>query len=348
MRITNSMMVNTLLKNMNGNLRTMDKYTTQLGTQRRITRLSDDAIGVLNSMNARKRLLNVQQYQDNVVAAASYVNQTDSSLQEMSKMVTEIRTNLIDASTDIKMWDDREKIAKIVDEYKNHITQSIGNTAVGGKYIFAGYNSTKQPFTVDGTGKVLYNGVDIANPDIDMSKTMAQIEAEELIANPALDPTDPTTYTPRYKVNKEIRDELEQNFQLEVGTGLKMDVSFNGAEIMGVGKDSIFYKLDQLLVELNNPAADISKLSGFIKDLDDFSQHNLQNLSTVGARETRLELLENRYGVDEINYTDNMSSIEDIDVAEVITKYLMADSVYKAALQTGAKVIMPTLMDFLR
>jgi flagellar hook-associated protein 3 FlgL len=42
------------------------------------------------------------------------------------------------------------------------------------------------------------------------------------------------------------------------------------------------------------------------------------------------------------------SDAEDADEAELIMRYKMAETVYKAALSTGASIIQPTLMDFLR
>jgi flagellar hook-associated protein 3 FlgL len=58
--------------------------------------------------------------------------------------------------------------------------------------------------------------------------------------------------------------------------------------------------------------------------------------------------LEIRYAQDEINYTQMMSDAEDVDFAEVIMNQKMAEAVYQAALSAGARVIQPTLMDFLR
>ena len=42
------------------------------------------------------------------------------------------------------------------------------------------------------------------------------------------------------------------------------------------------------------------------------------------------------------------SDAEDVDMADVIMYLKMAEAVYQAALSAGARVIQPSLMDFLR
>ena len=68
----------------------------------------------------------------------------------------------------------------------------------------------------------------------------------------------------------------------------------------------------------------------------------------IGARLNRLELTLNRLEDDEVNFTKLLSINEDIDVSEVIINLNNEMNVYNASLSGGAKVIMPTLLDFLR
>ena len=42
------------------------------------------------------------------------------------------------------------------------------------------------------------------------------------------------------------------------------------------------------------------------------------------------------------------SKVEDIDIAEAITEFMMQENAYQAALATGARIVYPSLIDFLR
>lgn len=66
MRITNSMMINNMLRNMSANLNRLDKYQSQLATGRKIRVPSDDPVGASRSLRARTDLARNQQYAKNV------------------------------------------------------------------------------------------------------------------------------------------------------------------------------------------------------------------------------------------------------------------------------------------
>ncbi|HEY8341514.1 MAG TPA: flagellin, partial [Calditerricola sp.] len=70
--------------------------------------------------------------------------------------------------------------------------------------------------------------------------------------------------------------------------------------------------------------------------------------ATVGARMNRFELIRYRLEADEVNVTRLLSKEEDADMAEVITNLKTAENVYRAALAAGARIIQPSLVDFLR
>ncbi len=68
----------------------------------------------------------------------------------------------------------------------------------------------------------------------------------------------------------------------------------------------------------------------------------------VGARMNRVELTLNRLDSDNINFTKLMSDNEDMDMAEVIMRLKNEENVYRSSLGGGARIIQPSLIDFLR
>lgn len=89
-------------------------------------------------------------------------------------------------------------------------------------------------------------------------------------------------------------------------------------------------------------------IGNFIRPLQNAQAHLLGRIAEIGGKTQRIEMLESRYELDNINYHQMLSDAEDADMAEVIMNFKMAESVYKAALSAGASIIQPTLMDFLR
>lgn len=111
-----------------------------------------------------------------------------------------------------------------------------------------------------------------------------------------------------------------------------------------VGK--LIADFDDLIAALNS--GDSTAVGNIIERIDDDISNLMRVRADVGARMNRLELTENRLFSDGINFTKLMSENEDIDIAETIMNLKNEENVYKASLSGGARIIMPTLLDFLR
>lgn len=110
----------------------------------------------------------------------------------------------------------------------------------------------------------------------------------------------------------------------------------------------LFSKLDEVVAELENPNASNATIEGYIEDIDGFTQSLTNERADLGARMNRVELMESRIAQQRVATTDLMSSNEDADMEKVIMNLVQAESVHRAALGAGSRVIQPTLLDFLR
>jgi len=90
------------------------------------------------------------------------------------------------------------------------------------------------------------------------------------------------------------------------------------------------------------------ELSKQLGDIDKYLNKLLNTRSEVGAKVNRMELVRNRIMDDKINFRTLQSQLEDADMGEVLMELMNEENVYKAALSVGARVIQPTLLDFLR
>jgi flagellar hook-associated protein 3 FlgL len=78
----------------------------------------------------------------------------------------------------------------------------------------------------------------------------------------------------------------------------------------------------------------------------------LENLlkyrAELGAKEKRLEMTQARILHERTDIEEILSKTEDVDIAETITKLRMLEVAHRAALGVSARIIQPTLLDFLR
>ncbi len=311
MRITTGMMSGGYLRNINNNLTELQKYQNQISSQKRLTKLSDDPIGIIRSMQARVRLANTARYQDDVESAQKWLTQTETSLNELNNIIQKIYESSVESSTDTLSPEDRQATAQLIGQMRDHLI-TVGNNKFGDKYIFGGFNTAAPPFTLDAGGNILYNGVGMDNP-----------------ADPAL------------------IAESQQVIQYSVGLNLRTDVSLNGVQLFGTGNDNIYKLVDDFYNDLQN-GAPASALSAYTSKFQTAQSSVLSNLADIGGRTNRLKLLENRYSVDEVNFTEIKSKVEDIDVAEVTVQWKTAMSVYEYALKIGSSILQNSLVDYIR
>ena len=139
-----------------------------------------------------------------------------------------------------------------------------------------------------------------------------------------------------------------EQIEFWVGTGIKMDAVLNCIGLVGTGPENLYSMLDNLYNDLINDQTVPHIQNAYITQLQNMQGGLLAKAAELGGRMNRLDMLENRYEMDFINYTQLKSDAEDADLAELIMNFSMAMNVYNAALSSGAMVIQKSLVDFIR
>ena len=125
--------------------------------------------------------------------------------------------------------------------------------------------------------------------------------------------------------------------------GLSANTQVNGTtSITG----TLITDFDTLITALD--AGDCAAVGNMLTNIDNDMNNVLRLRADVGARSNRLELTGNRLDSDTTNFTKLMSDNEDVDMADTIINLQNEENVYKASLAGGAKIIQPSLVDFLR
>lgn len=136
---------------------------------------------------------------------------------------------------------------------------------------------------------------------------------------------------------KPVEIEVFDGVSMQVNTDLR-DVFHNVNEMFKSIKTSI-----------EDPeSAEAKPMDEFIGLIDENLNAVLTQRSDIGARQNRAEMMENRLASQEVYAIKQMSENEDIDYEKVITEMITQESIHRAALSVGARIIQPSLVDFLR
>lgn len=311
MRVTSAMLSANFLTNLYGNLKALNKYQNQLSTDSRITRLSDDPIAAVSSIQIGNDLSKNVQFSKNIFDAKAWLTTTEDILSEMNEVLARTSELALQAGNGTYSIAQRTAILKEAEELKDHYI-SMANTKFAGKYIFGGYNTTSAPFKAQDTA-VSYNSI------ADLSAATAG----------------------------EIAAESAQVRQYKISAGMEFDVSVSGLQVMGYGDDNIFNLFNGFITALNTDDA-TAELSEYGAKFTAAQDKILALVSEVGGRQARLDLMTDRAEQENLNLSELHTKVAGIDKARVITHYKMAESTYNAALQVGAQIIQLSLVDYLR
>jgi flagellar hook-associated protein 3 FlgL len=135
-----------------------------------------------------------------------------------------------------------------------------------------------------------------------------------------------------------------EDYTVEVSPGVNIKTNINPEKVFG---QEMFNTLNDIAqtFEGDYTAEDMDQL---LEDMDSHLNILQAERSEMGARYNRLEMIDNRLGKTEVMANKIISDNEDADMEKVITDLTIQESVHRAALSVGARIIQPTLMDFLR
>lgn len=285
----------------------MSKLQDQINSGSKITRPSDDPVVAVKGMGYRRDLAKVEQYTRNMITANNWLDSSDESLNQVGEQMKRVRELVVQAANDTNTPEERQKIKMEIDQIRQQI-QDVGNTNIGGSYLFSGTNTNQPLFTpAPGGGKEI---------------------------NPALN-------APNEAVNIEVYDGI----QIQVNTPGK-DLFKNIDDMMG--------KISDLLGDSSKTGQEIGDVLGGVSSSstsDDITtMHNkiLEAQADIGARQNRVEMMENRLSIREVNVTKQLRDTESVDYSKAITEMVTNESIHQAALSVGAKIIQQTLVDFIR
>ena len=132
----------------------------------------------------------------------------------------------------------------------------------------------------------------------------------------------------------------------QISEGATVQVNLTGTDVFGpVGADA-FKVLADLAVNIRtNPSA---ATASSLNDLDTAMNRVQTGLATIGARTNQLEAVQSRNAINRDNRVSSLNEIESIDIAKTTMDLKLQELAYQSSLAAAARVIQPTLMDFLR
>ena len=321
MRVTQSMLSNTMLRNLNSSYTRMATLQQQISTGSKLLRPSDDPVGVTKAMSYRTQLTQNAQYDENLDTATKWLDTTDTTLGSVTSAMTRVQELITQAANDTNQTTDREKMLIEIKQIQQEI-HDLANTKVGDTYLFSGTRTNEPLYKKDdATGEITFNGE--AGTDIE---------------------------APENGFGESVNIEIYNNIQLEINT--------TGAMKMFGKIDEVFAKIEEALVGQNDITSsdEISAILGGTNSQEDKEYTTIQGSidlvlmerATVGAKQNRVDMMADRLALQKEVLTKQQSNVEDVEYEQAITNLITQESIHNASLSVGGRIIQQTLVDFIR
>ncbi len=158
MRITNKIMQNNSLYNINNNKIAEDTLNTMMSTGKKITRPSEDPVIAIRALRLRSNVVQLSQYYEkNAKDAESWLNVTADALSTVTAVLTDcVKQATKGANKDLTL-DDLDTIVTQIDSLAKEY-YATGNVDFAGRYVFTGYR-TETPLSFDKATSADYKAI---------------------------------------------------------------------------------------------------------------------------------------------------------------------------------------------
>ncbi len=141
MRITNKIIQNNNLANINTNKIYQDTLSTQMSTQKKINRPSDDPVVAIRALRLRSNVTEVTQYYSkNIPDAESWLDVTEDSLNNLTSVITNIISQCTKGANGDLTTSDRQVILEQLKALGEEV-YSTADADYAGRYVFTGYRT---------------------------------------------------------------------------------------------------------------------------------------------------------------------------------------------------------------
>ncbi len=141
MRVTNTMMRNNSMLNMQKNKVAYNKYLNQYNTQKKIQRPSDDPTIAVRALKYRTTLVEIDQYLTNIKDATSWMDATETCLKDVNGRLEDMSEYCTQAATGTYDEKDRKDIVAQLKQFSEYIYEQNANADYAGRYLFTGFRT---------------------------------------------------------------------------------------------------------------------------------------------------------------------------------------------------------------
>ena len=318
-RISDVTIFNTAVRNTRLNRYFLAQVQSQISSGKRINSLADDPSDARRILGLRSANARVDQFRQNIESARARLEPLESTLSSLTDILTRLRELAVSADIEVPQFDlIKPEVEQLYDEILR-----LANTRTIHGFMFAGFVTDAAPLTK--VGNFVDGVVDEATPDPDV-----------------------------------VYSGDAGSIRLQIGEATTIDVNIPGSAVFegdfaappgtDPGRVNLFDIVREFRNRLEDPSNPAFAQPGPGEMIDDFDvalEQVLKVRGRIGANLNRLEITDSQLQSLGIVQEAERSSLEDLDLIAASTELAQRETIYQASLAVTARVLQPSLLDFL-
>lgn len=336
MRITTNALIRNYKSNLGNSMSVLDLARTKVMTERQFSRAYENPTSALRASTLYQKYSKNQDYLSALDDVQSLQNAQEDAITQINSIATNLskRYGVEALNGTNKSLDIRKTYAAAFREAQNSMVMSM-NASYEDKFVFAGTDGGKPPFSLNADGTLLYRGVDISSADPAIQDLVKEFSSESVYIDLGFGLSiDSTT--------KEILSSSAFNTALP------------GINVIGFGQDAngnpqnMITLAGQIADILEAPDFDDAKFNELLCAFDEGRSRLIDNLTTIGTKTEFLTNTKSRLEAEALSLTNQINDVVHVDMAAAITEYSWAQYAYNAALKIGTSILSPSFIDFMK
>ncbi len=345
------------------------KVQEQISTQKKINKPSDDPAGMREILDYRNKIATVDQYLENIKRATTRLEFTEITLGVVD--------DLIGVARGISQQEERnttQSRALAADQVKDLYNQMVelANSKNGKNYMFSGHQTDTPPFghvveVSGGTPGDLEFGLaaDATNVTIEVMDDSGLVVHTITPAGGGTDGVNTVSWSGAvppdglYKFNViasnaggDVVDYATYNgdngtVRIIMGENTELTLKADGREIFApAGQVDTFEVMADLITALEND--DTTAINDMAYQLDSVRTQVSEFRAASAPKMYQLENTENFWSNYKPKLEQLLSETEDVDLNEAAMRLNQLDLAYQSTIATAARIIQPSLINFLK
>lgn len=158
MRIATNTLYSNSLDTIDNQQKSLTDLQRQISSGKRVATAADDPVAAASAVRMTESTAKLSQYAGNLETAKSQLQLEDNTLSNVTTLVQQAQTILINAGDTTLDKTSRGALATQLESVRDQLLGAANTTDSQGNFLFGGYNTGSAPFVTDAHGAGVYMG----------------------------------------------------------------------------------------------------------------------------------------------------------------------------------------------